>query len=138
MGSTASDAPAPAPGPVSLRGLFVAAAQFVRDLGHDDLEQDGLSVLCIHGGVQVQVLRAAADIEDRRAVVADAASILHGTARVQEHIGDGPAPAEWGIYGTHGRFMEAPVWLWTPVSPGEATRMGWSNVVELPLDGCPR
>lgn len=138
MGSTASDAPPPAPGPVSLRGLFVAAAQFIRDLGHVDLEQDGISVHCLHGGVQVQVLQAAANIDNRRAVIGDAAALLNAEARVAENTHDGSDPDVWGAVTVHGRFMETPFWCWTMVTPAEAAaqRWGsWANVVELPLDG---
>jgi hypothetical protein len=134
MSSTASDAP----GPVTLRGLFTAASEFVRELGHVDLEQDGLSVICFHGGVQVQVTRAAANIDNRRAVVGDAASILGATARLHEHTHDGADPDVWGTLTAHGRYMETPLWCWTAVTLAEAASQGWgsmANVVELPLDG---
>lgn len=112
-------------GPVSLRGLFVAAGYFVRDLGHVDLEQDGLSVHCVHGGIQLQVLTSAANIENRGSVVGDAASLLGSTARVKEYNHPGANPEVWGTYEVFGHYAETPIWAWTLVTPDEAQRMGW-------------
>lgn len=117
---------------VTLRGLFAAAGHFVTELGHPDIES-GLYVTCFRGGVQVQVTRAAGTAEDRSRIVVDAARIIGAEARPDEHLHDAADPNIWGSYIAHGHYMEAPVFAWTPLTLSEANRLGWGNVIELPL-----
>ena len=138
MGSTTSDAPAPHPGPVSLPGLFTAAARFLAEFRHTEVHDD-LSFQCHRGRVDVQVAPHAGTAERRRALVHAAAELLGATVRVREYPASVTAdPDLWGSIGAYGHYMEAPFLVWSGLSVHEAQHLGlgsFANVVALPLDG---